>query len=103
MMKKLLREPLVHFLILGAAVFLLFNVAAKPGAPQDGRIVVTPGKIEQLAIGFSRTWQRPPTVEELNGLIEDQVKGGEKRCQEPLNRYVQAEESGCVADGDKGS
>ena len=74
MMKKLLREPLVHFLILGAAVFLLFKLVAAPGIPADGRIVVTSGKIEQLVTVFVRTWQRPPTVEELDGLIEDHVR-----------------------------
>lgn len=74
MLKRLLREPLVHFLILGAAVFALFKVAATPGAAPEARIVVTSGKIEQLATAFVRTWQRPPTVEELNGLIEDNVR-----------------------------
>jgi hypothetical protein len=74
MLKRLLREPLVHFLILGGVVFLLFNAAAKPDAPQDGRIVVTGGRIEQLAVAYARTWQRPPSAEELDGLIEDYVR-----------------------------
>lgn len=74
MMRKLLREPLLHFLILGALVFFLFRLAAAPGASRDGRIVVTPGRIEQLVTAYVRTWQRPPTAEELNGLIEDYVK-----------------------------
>ena len=74
MFKRLLREPLVHFLILGAALFLLFNAAAKPGAPQDGKIVVSSGKIEQLTTGFMRAWQRAPSARELGGLIEDYVK-----------------------------
>lgn len=73
-MKKLLHEPLVHFLMLGAAVFLLFRLAATPGVPADGRIVVASGKIEQLVTAFVRTWQRPPTVQELDGLIEDHVR-----------------------------
>ena len=74
MFKRLLHEPLAHFLILGAALFLLFSAVAKPGAPQDGKIVVTSGKIEQLAAGFVRIWQRAPSAEELDGLIEDYVK-----------------------------
>ena len=72
-MKRLLREPLLHFLLLGTAIFMLFQLAGDRSDPQDGRIVVTPGKIEQLIIGFSRTWQRPPTRAELNGLIEDYI------------------------------
>lgn len=74
MIKRFLREPLVHFLILGIAVFLLFKVAATPGAAPDRRIVVSSGKTDQLATAFVRTWQRPPTAEELNGLIEDHVR-----------------------------
>ena len=27
-----------------------------------------------MLIGFSRTWQRPPTREELEGLIRDRVR-----------------------------
>ena len=73
-MKKVLREPLVHFLILGAAVFVVFRVAATPGAAPDRRIVVSSDKTDQLATAFVRTWQRRPTVEELNGLIEDHVR-----------------------------
>jgi len=74
MLRRLLREPLVHFLILGAAVFLLFKLTATPSAAPEGRIVVTSARIDQLATAFVRTWQRPPTSEELNSLIEDHVR-----------------------------
>jgi hypothetical protein len=73
-MRKLLREPLVHFLALGAVVFLMFHFNASPDALQDSRIVVSPGKVVQLVTGFSRTWHRPPSEAELDGLIEDYVK-----------------------------
>jgi hypothetical protein len=73
-LKRLLREPLVHFLILGAVIFLLYKVAATPGVAPLDRIVVGSGRIDQLAAAFVRTWQRAPTVEELNGLIEDHIR-----------------------------
>ena len=73
-MRRVLREPLVHFLALGALVFAVFHLAADRGGSQEGRIVVTAGKIEQLATGFSRTWRRAPTRRELDGLIEDHVR-----------------------------
>ena len=38
------------------------------------RIVVTQARIEQIASLFARTWQRPPTLPELKGLIDDYVK-----------------------------
>jgi hypothetical protein len=69
---RLLREPLVHFLLIGAALFLVSRWRSGPAG--DTRIVVTRAKIEQLATGFTRTWQRPPTERELTGLVEDFIK-----------------------------
>ena len=72
-MKRFLREPLVHFLAIGAALFLFF--AWKGGAGSSyGRIVVTRARLESLAAGFARTWQRPPTAEELKGLVDGYVR-----------------------------
>ena len=73
-MKKLLHEPLVHFMLLGVLVFTGFKFFSKNESNPPGAIVVTQGKIESLVTGFSRTWQRPPTREELNGLIRDYVR-----------------------------
>jgi len=64
----------MHFLVLGALVFLLFHLITSRGETQDGKIVVTRGKVEQLVTGFSRTWQRPPTQQELDGLVEDYIR-----------------------------
>ena len=74
MIRKLLREPLVHFIALGALVFLLFHFNASRDEVADGKIVVTPGKMEQLVTGFTRTWHRPPTRQELDGLVEDHIR-----------------------------
>jgi hypothetical protein len=74
LIRKFLHEPLVHFLALGVLVFLLFHFNANRDAPQDGKIIVTPGKVEQLVTGFTRTWRRPPTQQELDGLVEDYIR-----------------------------
>jgi hypothetical protein len=73
-MKKLIKEPLVHFLLLGAALFVAFHWMSGDTASQPGRIVVTQGRIESLATGFTRTWQRPPTPSELEGLIREYIR-----------------------------
>ncbi len=44
------------------------------GGSDSGRIVVTQARISQLATGFARTWQRPPTDQELTGLVQDFVR-----------------------------
>jgi len=73
-MKKLLREPLVHFLLLGLGLFLLFGIVGdSDDAPAD-RIVVSTARVAQLTEIFTRTWQRPPTEQELQGLIENHIR-----------------------------
>ena len=78
-MKKIFREPLFHFLVIGFSLFIFFRLTSDQTGPQysggsSDRIVVTSGRIDQLIVGFSRTWQRPPTDKELKGLIEDYVR-----------------------------
>lgn len=72
--RSILREPLLHFLLLGALLFVLGGVLGGDPGPGSTDIIVTDGKIEQLAEGFRRTWQRPPTESELHGLVEDYIK-----------------------------
>jgi PPIC-type PPIASE domain len=71
---RLLKEPLLHFLVLGAALFGLFGLVGKKEAEQPATIVVSAARIESLANGFARTWQRPPSAEELLGLIDDHIR-----------------------------
>ena len=70
---KLLREPLLHFLLLGAAIFVVFSFT-RHRTDRPGEIVVTQGTLENIATGFTRTWQRPPTKEELQGLVRDYIR-----------------------------
>jgi hypothetical protein len=71
---KLLREPLFHFLVLGALIFGIHSLVSKSSTSKPGEIVITRGKIENLIVGFTGTWQRPPSDEELQGLIRDYVR-----------------------------
>ena len=70
----LLREPLVHFLLLGAVLFGAFALVGDRGSARADHIVVTPGHLEHLTVSFTRTWQRPPTAHELAGLIDDYIR-----------------------------
>jgi hypothetical protein len=72
--RKILREPLLHFLVLGAGLFLLFGVVGRQAGERSDRIVVTEAKIGNLAELFERTWRRAPTAAELEGLIDDHIK-----------------------------
>jgi hypothetical protein len=44
---------------------------------------VTQGQIENLVSGFAKAWQRPPTSEELAGLVRDLVRE-EVYCREAM-------------------
>jgi hypothetical protein len=73
-LRSLLREPLTHFFLIGAALFLFFRWTGGSGGPDSSRIVIGPGQVQHLATGFARTWRRPPTQAELKGLIDDYVR-----------------------------
>jgi hypothetical protein len=82
---KWIREPLVHFTVLGAVLFLAYAVASDLFAVDEARqIVMDEPAIELLADGWQRQWQRPPTAEELRGLIDARVR------EEVLYREAQA-------------
>ena len=70
----LLREPLLQFLVLGAALFGLFHLVERKKAETPTRIVISSARIANLADGFSRTWQRAPSREELQGLVDDYIR-----------------------------
>jgi hypothetical protein len=68
---KLLREPLVHFMFIGAVIYLLYGVFAEPVPEADDKtIVVTAGEIEWMQTAWQKRWNRPPTAEEFDGLIQ---------------------------------
>ncbi len=71
---KVIREPLLHFLLLGAIIFVLHGVVSRHRTDNPGEIVVTAGTVENLTTGFARTWQRPPTEDELKGLLRDYIR-----------------------------
>jgi len=70
---SLWREPLLHFLLIGLLLFLLYDRVAPPSG--DGnRIIVTRAGIDALAGQFQATWSRPPTPSELKDLVANHVR-----------------------------
>ena len=69
---KLLREPLLHFLLIGSALFLLFGHVS-PGDSDSKRIVVTQAQVDDLERQYQSLWNRAPTAAELQSLVETQV------------------------------
>ncbi len=73
-MKKILTEPLVHFLVIGALLFIGFSLAQDGDQTMANKIVVTENDITVLKADFERTWQRPPQEKELKGLLEEKIR-----------------------------
>jgi peptidyl-prolyl cis-trans isomerase C len=74
-MKSILREPLLHFLILGAVFFLVYfwvNPPAKSAAPNQ--IQVSQNDLDRMVQLFQKQWQRLPTQQELDGLVSALIK-----------------------------
>jgi hypothetical protein len=75
-LKRWLREPLVHFLLIGLGLFIIYGVL-HPGSGRGGslnQIVLTEDDLRQLQIAFTAQWRRPPTPEELAGLVNSKVR-----------------------------
>jgi peptidyl-prolyl cis-trans isomerase C len=87
---RLLREPLVQFLLIGAILFGAYHYlrpadsvataqsvqagAIQPGATPSRQIVVTLDQLTRLATVFQAQWGRAPTTQELDRLVENEVQ-----------------------------
>ncbi len=72
---KFLKEPLLHFMLIGAGLFVLYgwvNPEANPDGDRE-KIVITEGRIAQFVTIYEKTWQHPPSKDELQALIDDYV------------------------------
>lgn len=80
---RLVREPLAHFLLLGIVIFAAYSWVSNRTDDEPANIVITQGQVASMIEGFTRAWQRPPTTDELAGLIRDRVQE-EVFCREAI-------------------
>ena len=72
--RRILRQPLVQFLVLGVALFALYLFFGGSRGEEEKVIVVSARQIQLLSSLWERQWRRPPTPEELNGLIQSFIR-----------------------------
>lgn len=72
--KRLLREPLLHFLLIGIGLFWLYSFFQPAVNDDSSRIVVTSAQKDQIIAQYKLTWMRAPSEEEFNWLIENYVR-----------------------------
>jgi hypothetical protein len=75
-MTRWLREPLLHFLLIGLALFAVNELVHRrdAGVEPSRRIALTMGDVGQLVQLFQSQWKREPTPEELGRLVETKVQ-----------------------------
>lgn len=74
--KRLLSEPLLHFVLIGAALFGLYALVpgGPPATPAAKEIRLSLPELNQLIVLFQAQWKRPPTPQELQQLVENKVQ-----------------------------
>ena len=73
-MQRFLREPLLHFFVVGALLFGAYEVVNRGTASAPEEIVVSQGQLQNLQLQFERVWQRPATAAEIQGLVDNWVR-----------------------------
>lgn len=75
-MRRLLREPLLHFVLIGALLFGLYGLlpSAGPATVASKQIRLSQGEIAQLALLYQSQWRRPPAPQELQRMVEHKVQ-----------------------------
>ena len=73
----LLGEPLLHFLVIGAALFIIFYYVNDTQTKTENRILITQTDLDRLAATWLKTMGRPPSAQErekqLKHYIREQV------------------------------
>jgi peptidyl-prolyl cis-trans isomerase C len=75
-MKRLLREPLTHFLLIGAVLFGVYGLM-QPGRPATApskEIRLSQDEIAQLTLLYQSQWRRAPTPQDLERMVENKVQ-----------------------------
>jgi hypothetical protein len=73
-------EPLLHFVLIGAAIFLLYKTIGKPAEASDTarpvsrRIVVDQAQLRELTVKFEQSQGRKPNHVELSKMVDDWVR-----------------------------
>jgi peptidyl-prolyl cis-trans isomerase C len=76
LLKRWLREPLLHFLLLGLALFAVYAYLhrGRIGIESSRQIVVNLDELQQMDLYFESQWHRQPTPAEFQAMVEDKVR-----------------------------
>ncbi len=72
-MKKLFREPLVHFVLIGIGLFMLYGWVSDSEDSRD-TIYFDDYDMDNIIASWEMQWKRLPTDEELKSLVEQNIR-----------------------------
>ncbi len=74
--RRWLREPLIHFLLIGAVLFAAYGYMqrGRGGVESSKQIQLTVDDLAQLILIFQAQWRRDPTPDEISRLVESKIQ-----------------------------
>lgn len=75
LLRRLARDPLIHFLLIGAGIYGAYALVDSESATADpNSITITQEEIRALTDQWTRLWNRPPTEAELAKVLRGHVR-----------------------------
>jgi PPIC-type PPIASE domain len=71
--KNIIRQPLLHFLLIGGVLFVLYY-AVNPLAKQKDIIVIDDELVSRMVTVFEKEWNRSPSTDEMKGILERYIQ-----------------------------
>ena len=74
--KRCLREPLLHFLLIGIVLFAVYAYVhrGRGGVESSRQIALSLDELQQMEMYFESQWHRQSTPAELQAMVEDKVR-----------------------------
>jgi peptidyl-prolyl cis-trans isomerase C len=74
--KRWLREPLLHFLLIGLVLFGVYAYInrGRSGIESPRQIILSLDELRTMTAYFESQWHRPPTPQEFQAMVEDKIK-----------------------------
>ena len=75
-LKRWLREPLLHFLLIGLLLFGFYAYInrGRSGSASPRQIVLSLDELATMEMYFESQWHRRPTPQEFQAMVEDKIK-----------------------------
>lgn len=72
--RTLMKDPFVHFIVLGALIFVFFAIRGESGGPVDREVVVSSDDVARLETLWQSQYSRPPTTSERAAMIDNHIR-----------------------------